>query len=81
MSSYHLNRLLFDLKMNDSVLKRATADLKSIMNDYDLTSEEKEALLSGDPRRLRPLGAHGMISLYILRLKPEFRDNIYWTQK
>ncbi|HEU4340581.1 MAG TPA: hypothetical protein VFU31_03330 [Candidatus Binatia bacterium] len=81
MSSYHLNRLLFDLKMNDSVLKRATADLKSLMSDYDLTAEEKEALLSGDPRRLRPLGAHGMISLYILRLKPEFRDNIYWTQK
>lgn len=81
MSSYHLNRLLFDLKMNDSVAKRATADLKSVMNDYDLTPEEKEALLSGDPRRLRPLGAHGMISLYILLLKPEFRDNIYWTQK
>ena len=81
MSSYHLNRLLFDLKMNDSVLKRATADMKSVMNDYDLTPEEKEALLSGDPRRLRPLGAHGMISLYILRLKPEFRDNVYWMQK
>ena len=81
MSCYELSRLLFDLKMNDSVLKRATADLKSVMNDYDLTAEEKEALLSGDPRRLRPLGAHGMISLYILRLKPEFRDNIYWMQK
>jgi hypothetical protein len=67
--------------MNDSVLKRATADMKSVMNDYDLTPEEKEALLSGDPRRLRPLGAHGMISLYILRLKPEFRDNVYWMQK
>jgi hypothetical protein len=81
MSSYHLNRLLFDLKMNEAVLRRATGDLSSVMNEYDLTAEEREALLSGDPRRLRPLGAHGMISLYILRLRPEFRDNVYWTQK
>jgi hypothetical protein len=81
MSSYHLNRFLFDLKMNDSVLKRASADLQNTLNEYDLTSEEKEALRSGDPRRLRPLGAHGMVSLYILRLHPDFRDNVYWTQK
>jgi hypothetical protein len=81
MSSYHLNRLLFDLKMSEPVLKRAQADLKSVMNEYELTDEERDALSSGDPRRLRQLGAHGMIALYILRLKPEFCDNIYWTQK
>ena len=81
MSSYHLNRFLFDLKMNNSVLERASENLQRIMNEYDLTAEEKEALSSGDPRRLRPLGAHGMVSLYILRLNPEFRDNVYWTQK
>jgi hypothetical protein len=81
MSSYHLNRFLFDLKMNNSMLERASVSLQSVMNEYDLTAEEKEALSSGDPRRLRPLGAHGMVSLYILRLNPEFRDNIYWKQK
>ena len=81
MSSYHLNRFLFDLKMNNSVLERASVNLQSVMNEYDLTAEEKEALSSGDPRRLRPLGAHGMVSLYILRLNPNFRDNVYWTQK
>ena len=81
MSSYHLNRLLFDLKMNESVLKRAAENLPAVMAEYDLTAEEKAALTSGDPRKLRPLGAHGMVSLYILRLNPEFRDNVYWTQK
>ena len=81
MSSYHLNRFLFDLKMNDWVLKRAMVDLRGVMNEYDLSSEEKDALISGDPRRLRPLGAHGMVSLFILRLNPDFRDNVYWTQK
>ncbi len=81
MSSYHLNRFLFDLKMNESVLKRAAENLESAMAEYDLSAEEKQALRAGDPRKLRPLGAHGMVSLYILRLNPEFRDNVYWTQK
>jgi hypothetical protein len=81
MSSYHLNRFLFDLKMNEAVLEKASIDLDAAMSEYDLTTEEKAALSSGDPRKLRPLGAHGMVSLYILRLNPDFRDNVYWTQK
>ena len=81
MSSYHLNRFLFDLKLNDGVYQEAQADLKKAISRYDLTPEEKEALTAGDPRRLRQLGAHGMLSLYIMRLNPEFRTNVYWTQK
>lgn len=81
MSSYHLNRFLFDLKMNEGVYQEALADLEHAVSRYDLTSEEKEALTAGDPRRIRQLGAHGMLSLYIMRLNPEFRTNVYWTQK
>lgn len=81
MSRYHLSRFLFDLKMNERVLQRALADLNEAMADYDLTEEEKNALRGGDPRRLREFGVHGMISLYLKRLDPEFQDNIYWTQK
>ena len=81
MSSYHLNRFLFDLKMNGQTLQQALADLDGAMNHYELTPEEREALKRGDPRRLRQLGAHGMLALYILRLNPEFRTNVYWTQK
>ena len=81
MSSYHLNRFLFDLKMNEGVFQQALADLKEAMNQYDLTPEEKDALAAGDPRKLRPLGAHGMLALYIMRLNPEFRTNVYWSQK
>ena len=81
MSSYHLNRLLFDLKMSDQTFQQALANLDAVMSRYELTPEEKEALKTGDPRRLRPLGAHGMLALYILRLDPDFRANVYWTQK
>jgi hypothetical protein len=51
------------------------------MGEYDLTAEEKDALRAGDPRKLRQLGVHGMLCLYIKRLEPKFRDNIYWSQK
>ncbi len=81
MSCYHLSRFLFDLKMNNEFVQRVLTDIEAAMRDYDLNAEEKDALRSGDPRKLRQLGVHGMLCLYIKRLSPEFRDNIYWTQK
>jgi hypothetical protein len=81
VSCYHLSRLMFDLKMNESVYQRSLEDFESVMGEYHLSGEEKDALRSGDPRKLRQLGVHGMLCLYIKRLNPEFRDNIYWAQK
>jgi len=81
VSCYDLSRLLFDLKMNESVYQKSLNDLEAVMGQYDLSKEEKDALRSGDPRKLRQLGVHGMLCLYIKRLSPQFRDNIYWQQK
>jgi hypothetical protein len=81
VSCYHLSRLLFDLKRDESYYQRALADFEAVIGDYELTEEEKAALRSGDPRKLRQLGVHGMLCLYIKRLNPEFRNNIYWAQK
>ena len=81
MSCYDLSRLLFDLKMKDSVYQSSLEDFEKVMGLYDLSAEEQDALRSGDPRKLRQLGVHGMLCLYIKRLNPQFRDNIYWAQK
>lgn len=81
MSSYHLNRFLFDLKMNEPTLRQAKSNLHEAMSQYDLSAEEKEALSAGDPKRLSRLGAHGMLALYIMQLNPEFQNNVYWSQK
>jgi hypothetical protein len=81
MSCYHLSRFLYDVKMSDTFSRQASIDLDAAMRGYDLTVEEREALKSCDPRKLRQLGVHGMLCLYVKRLSPEFRDNIYWTQK
>jgi hypothetical protein len=67
--------------MKDSVYEKALTDFEDVMASYELTAEEKTALRDGDPRKLRQLGVHGMLCLYIKRLQPEFRDNIYWQQK
>jgi hypothetical protein len=72
---------LFDLKMNESIYRQALEDFETVMAAYDLSAEEKDALRAGDPRTLRQLGVHGMLCLYIKRLNPHFRDNIYWAQK
>jgi len=81
MSCYHLSRLLFDLKMNESIYQRSLEDFEAVMRGYQLSPEEKDALRAGDPRKLRQLGVHGMLCLYIKRLHPECRDNIYWAHK
>ena len=81
MSCYDLSRLLFDLKMKEAVYHRSLENFEAVMNEYSLTTEEKAALRSGDPRKLRQLGVHGMLCLYIKRLNPEFQNNIYWAQK
>jgi len=81
VSCYDLSRLLFDVKMNESVYQKSLKDFEQVMGQYDLSTEEKDALRAGDPRKLRQLGVHGMLCLYIKRLQPEFRDNIYWQQK
>ena len=81
MSCYDLSRLMFDLKMNESVYQSSLHDFEAVMSGYDLNAEEKDALRAGDPRKLRQLGVHGMLCLYIKRLQPQFRENIYWQQK
>ncbi len=81
MSSYHLNRFLFDLKMNEPTLRQARSNLHEAMSRYDLSAEEKEALSAGDPKLLCQLGAHGMLALWIMQLDPEFQNNTYWSQK
>jgi hypothetical protein len=67
--------------MKDSVYQSSLEDFEKVISCYDLSTEEKDALRSGDPRKLRQLGVHGMLCLYIKRLNPQFRENIYWAQK
>lgn len=81
MSSYELSRLLYDLKMHDEMVEEYAARPEEVTARYGLTPEERAALGEGDPRKLRALGVHGFLALYVLRPQPEFRNNVYWRQK
>ena len=81
MSAYELNRLLFDLKMHDDLTELLDRDADAVLQRYELTLDEIDAIRAQDPRRVRALGAHGMLALYVLRNHPEYRDNVYWSQK
>ncbi len=81
MSRYELNRLLYDLKMQEGLAAELRADPERVLARYDLSPEERAALETRDPRQLRPFGVHGMLALYALRLRPEYDDNVYWTQR
>ena len=53
MSSYHLNRFLFDLKMDGEAYERATGDLERALGRYELTSEEGPRALDTNWRQTR----------------------------
>jgi hypothetical protein len=67
--------------VSEALYREAEADLDRVMARYALTEAERAALRSRDPRAVRQLGAHGMLALYVLRLDPEYKTNVYWTQK
>jgi len=81
MSAYELNRLLFNLKMNDELVAELDRSQAEVLGRYDLSEEEVRAIERKDPRQLRALGAHGMLALYVLRNHDDFRSNVYWSQK
>jgi hypothetical protein len=79
MSCYDLSRLLFDLKMNEATYQKSLQDFESVLGQYDLSSEEKDALRSGDPQAA-PLVCIACLSLY-QAAQSAFRDIIYYSAK
>jgi hypothetical protein len=47
VSRYHLNRLLYDLKMDEALCREAEADLDRVMARYALSEAERAALVAG----------------------------------
>jgi hypothetical protein len=48
---------------------RQIRDDPSVLDQYDITAEEREALLSRDPDRLEALGLEGRVTRSLLRGK------------
>jgi hypothetical protein len=58
VSAYQVNKLCFRATHEPSFLERLKADAEGSLSDFELTVEERQALLTGDVARLFQLGAH-----------------------
>lgn len=68
MSLYQLSKLLFNLNRDDGLKVRFKADPAAVVADYDLTEEERGALLTPDIGLLYVLGINGQILMHFAAL-------------
>jgi hypothetical protein len=68
MSLYQLSKMLFNLNRDDALKARFKADPEAVVADYDLTEEERGALLTPDIGLLYVLGVNGQILMHFAAL-------------
>ena len=68
MSLYQLSKLLFNLNRDDGLKARFKAEPGAVVADYDLTEEERGALLTPDIGLLYVLGVNGQILMHFATL-------------
>lgn len=61
MSAYALNKLLREVNRNPATRERFFTDRATVAAEFDLTEEEREALVHQDIGKLYKLGVHGLI--------------------
>jgi len=68
MSLYATQKFLFHLNRDEAVQKRFRENLPELLNDYELDSEEREAILAGDIGKLYVLGSNGQLLMHFAAL-------------
>ncbi len=68
MSLYGTQKLLYHLNRDAAVQRRHRGDLPALLEDYELTAEEREAILAGDIGKLYVLGANGQLLMHFAAL-------------
>ncbi len=64
MSLYQLQKFLYDINRDPSAQRRYRADLQAMLDQYELTSEERGALAAGDVGLIYVLGANGQLLMH-----------------
>jgi hypothetical protein len=68
MSLYAAQKLLYHLNREPPVQSRFKAEKAALLDDYELTDEEREAFLAGDVGKLYVLGANGQLLMHFAAL-------------
>jgi hypothetical protein len=68
MSLYYVQKLLYQLNRDPAVRRRFDADREALLEDYELTGEERAALLGGDIGLLYVIGVNGQLLMHYAAL-------------
>ena len=69
MSLYTVQKLLYNLNRDAQVRQRYDEDFEGLLADYDLTDEERTALVEGDIGLLYVMGVNGQILMHYAALR------------
>jgi hypothetical protein len=64
MSLYQMQKFLFDLNRDRGVQTEFREHRETVLDRYDLTSEERQAIASGDIGLIYVLGANGQLLMH-----------------
>ena len=68
MSLYQLQKFLYELNRDDSVKENFHSDIEALISQFDLSTEESNALREGDIGLLYVLGVNGQILMHYAAL-------------
>ena len=68
MSLYYVQKLLYELNRDAHARQRYEEDFENLLRDYELTEEERNALVGGDIGLLYVLGVNGQILMHYAAL-------------
>lgn len=64
MSLYYLSKFIFELNRDTSLQARFTADMSTTLHEFELTNEERQAVIEPDIGLLYVLGVNGQILMH-----------------
>jgi hypothetical protein len=64
MSLYYVQKLLYQLNRDPAVRRRFKEDPSNLLSEYQLTDEEREALVGGDIGLLYVMGVNGQLLMH-----------------
>ena len=68
MSLYYVQKFLYELNRDEALKAAYAADRRAVLEPYDLTTEEVEALVEPDIGKLFHLGVNGQILMHFAAL-------------
>ena len=68
MSLYQMQKFLFDINRDQAVQQRFLVERTQVLSAYDLTAEERDAIIAGDIGLLYVLGANGQLLMHYAAL-------------